>query len=206
MGYSTVVAGTTITASWANTNVRDQVVTPFSTTSARSSAVSSPVEGMVSAITDDNRLEVYDGSAYQRFAHYASGGRTGGTWTRASNLSIASGGDGAQITYTAETSDSDGFLTPTSGTITIPSGLGGLYMFNIYFTWASAPSNPGLLVDVNSTRVYGIALGYSTTITSGTSGLLKVAAADTVSFKALQQSGSAININPVTLDFYRLAI
>lgn len=62
MGYSTVVAGTTITASWANANVRDQVVTPFATTSARDSAIASPVEGMVCTITNTDYLEVYHGA------------------------------------------------------------------------------------------------------------------------------------------------
>ncbi len=57
MGYSTVVAGTTITASWANANVRDQVVTPFSSTSARDSAITSPVVGMASYIKSNDTAE-----------------------------------------------------------------------------------------------------------------------------------------------------
>lgn len=64
MPYTTVVAGTTITASWGNTNVRDQVVTPFANSSARSSAISSPVAGMVSYLTGTKQIEPYDGSAW----------------------------------------------------------------------------------------------------------------------------------------------
>lgn len=64
MPYTTIVAGTTITASWANASVRDQVVTPFASAAARTSAVSSPVEGMISYISDDNYVEVYNGSAW----------------------------------------------------------------------------------------------------------------------------------------------
>jgi hypothetical protein len=64
MPYSTLVTGTTITASWANTNVRDQVVTPFASSAARTSAISSPVEGMVSYLSDVNTLEVFDGSSW----------------------------------------------------------------------------------------------------------------------------------------------
>jgi hypothetical protein len=60
--YTTVVAGTTITASWGNANVRDQVVTPFASASARSSAITSPIEGMVTFRQDENVLEAYDGS------------------------------------------------------------------------------------------------------------------------------------------------
>lgn len=64
MPYTTLVAGTTITASWANANVRDQVVTPHASSGARTSAVSSPVAGMLSYITGTKRLEPYDGSAW----------------------------------------------------------------------------------------------------------------------------------------------
>lgn len=47
MPYTTLVSGTTITAAWANANVRDQTVTPFASWAARDSAISSPVAGMV---------------------------------------------------------------------------------------------------------------------------------------------------------------
>lgn len=60
MPYTTVVAGTTITASWANANVRDQVVTPFASASARSSAITVPVNGMLTYLADVRRFEAYD--------------------------------------------------------------------------------------------------------------------------------------------------
>lgn len=64
MAYTTLVAGTTITASWANANVRDQAVTPFASTGARTSAITSPVTGMVSYITGTSRLEIYNGAVW----------------------------------------------------------------------------------------------------------------------------------------------
>lgn len=70
MPYTTVVAGTTITAAWGNANVRDQVVTPFATASARTSAVSSPVSGMVSTRTDVGIVEAYDSTAWQPVGYY----------------------------------------------------------------------------------------------------------------------------------------
>ena len=57
MPYTTNVAGTTITSSGANANVRDQVVTPFATTSARDSAITVPVKGMVEYITSNDANE-----------------------------------------------------------------------------------------------------------------------------------------------------
>lgn len=64
MGYVTVAAPGTITASYGNTNIRDQVVTPFATTGARDSAITSPVDGMLCTITGTDTLMEYNGSAW----------------------------------------------------------------------------------------------------------------------------------------------
>ena len=64
MPYSTVVAGTTITAAWSNTNNRDQVITPFASAAARDSAITSPVEGMHAYLTDTDKLMAYNGAAW----------------------------------------------------------------------------------------------------------------------------------------------
>lgn len=64
MPYTTLVPGTTITSAWANASVRDQVVTPFATAAARTSAISSPVTGMLSYRTDGVVFEGYDGVAW----------------------------------------------------------------------------------------------------------------------------------------------
>jgi hypothetical protein len=57
--YTTNVAGTTITASWGNTNVRDQVVTPFASAAARTSAITTLVDGMASYRSDEGVFEGY---------------------------------------------------------------------------------------------------------------------------------------------------
>jgi hypothetical protein len=57
MAYTTLVSGTTITASWANASVRDQAVSPFASTGARDSAITSPVVGMVSYISSNDTAE-----------------------------------------------------------------------------------------------------------------------------------------------------
>lgn len=64
MPYTTLVGGTTILASWANASVRDQSVTPFASAAARTSAITSPVDGMVSALTDSDSLWYYNGAAW----------------------------------------------------------------------------------------------------------------------------------------------
>lgn len=52
MAYTTVVAGTTITASWANASVRDQGVSVHADTTARDAAITAPVAGMIAVTTD----------------------------------------------------------------------------------------------------------------------------------------------------------
>jgi hypothetical protein len=97
MPYTTLVTGTTITASWANANVRDQAVTPFATSSARSAAITSPVEGMMSYLSDSDRIDTYDGAAWvtvgwgagQQFARKtADETRASNTLTNDTHLSV----------------------------------------------------------------------------------------------------------------------
>lgn len=64
MPYTTSVAGTTITASWANANVRDQVVTPFASTGARDAAITAPVAGMLAVTTDTGTVWRYTGTGW----------------------------------------------------------------------------------------------------------------------------------------------
>lgn len=66
MAYTTLVAGTVITASWANASVRDQGVSVFATAAARTSAVTSPIAGMLSWRTDGVLFEGYDGAGWIR--------------------------------------------------------------------------------------------------------------------------------------------
>lgn len=56
---------------------------------------------------------------------YARSRRVGGRWTGATGLVT---GGYTVTTWNAESYDTDGFLTPSSSTITIPAGLDGLYI------------------------------------------------------------------------------
>ena len=81
MPYTTSVAGSVITASWANTNVRDQVVTPFASSAARTSSITAPVEGMLTVLTDSERVDIYNGSSWSALVAPAYGALT--SWTPA---------------------------------------------------------------------------------------------------------------------------
>ncbi len=64
LGKKTFTAGEVLTASDVNGYLMDQSVMVFGGTAARSSAIPTPTEGMMSYRTDDNVVEVFDGSAY----------------------------------------------------------------------------------------------------------------------------------------------
>lgn len=68
MPYTTVVAGTAITASWGNANVRDQVVTPFADPGAIVSGIAAPVDGMLSYSSSDKTLWTFNGTAWKPIA------------------------------------------------------------------------------------------------------------------------------------------
>jgi hypothetical protein len=63
-GYNTRVAGTTITASAHNSDVRDQVVSQFASASARDAVITSPLQGMFAYLKDVHTLTVYTGAAW----------------------------------------------------------------------------------------------------------------------------------------------
>ncbi|CAB5212520.1 hypothetical protein UFOVP196_25 [uncultured Caudovirales phage] len=69
MPYTTVVAGTYATASWANANVRDQVITSFASTGNRDATITSPVEGMVCYVGSNDANEglyTYNGTSWRK--------------------------------------------------------------------------------------------------------------------------------------------
>jgi hypothetical protein len=58
------VAGEILTAADVNTNLMDQMIMVFDSSSARGSAISSPVEGMLTFLKDNDVLEFYTGTAW----------------------------------------------------------------------------------------------------------------------------------------------
>lgn len=72
-GYIEFATGDILTASAANQYLASQVVMVFASASARTSAIASPQEGMVSYLKDTNAIEYYSGSAW-----VAVGGGGGG--------------------------------------------------------------------------------------------------------------------------------
>lgn len=63
-GFRTFAAGEVLTASNVNTYLMQQSVQNYAGTAARSSAVTSPSEGMISYLQDTDQLAYYDGSSW----------------------------------------------------------------------------------------------------------------------------------------------
>lgn len=63
-GKKTFVAGEVLTAAQVNDYLMDQAVMRFSGSAARAASITAPTEGMVTYLDDENRLEIYDGSAW----------------------------------------------------------------------------------------------------------------------------------------------
>ncbi len=118
-GYKNWAVGAVLTSSDLNTYVADQVLMCFDSSSARSSAISSPTEGMVSYLKDTNAIEYYDGSSWSGIGDITSivtaaasglqGGATSGDITLTLNLAgltaaQAFGADGAGVDVTFHSS------------------------------------------------------------------------------------------------------
>ena len=63
-GFRTFVDGDVLTAAQVNTYLMEQAVMVFADSSARTTALPTPSEGMVTYLADTNVLEVYDGSSW----------------------------------------------------------------------------------------------------------------------------------------------
>jgi len=64
-GYKTFAAGEVLDASTGvMAYLMDQAVTVFADSSARSTAISSPAEGQVSYLKDDDKMYTYSGAAW----------------------------------------------------------------------------------------------------------------------------------------------
>lgn len=215
MGYTTPAtstAGATLTASWLNTYVRDNTAVAQVCTSSTRPTGNALYEGVRIYETDTDRILIYTGSAWVRVGHTLAAGRTGAALRRANTQSIAAGGSPKNISWDTSDFQSDSFVTvnaTTGTTLTIPSGVGGLYSISWQISMASGTTFSRLFGQVTVGSVnYRVVLGGSTTetIISG-SVTLPLAAADTFTVDVFQNNAgaTAVNLNSAYLWAYRIA-
>ena len=99
LGYKEFTTGDVLTAADANGYLASQVVMVFASAAARTSAIASPQEGMISYLKDTNGLDKYDGSAW-----------------------VAVAGGGGKVLQVVSTAKTDTF-TSTSTSFTDITGL-----------------------------------------------------------------------------------
>lgn len=167
-------------------------------------------EGETVAVTDKDRLEHWDGAAWQRGANWASAGRTWVTKNESGGGSTALGtGTVGEIAWTGGT-DTDSFYTGWTGSVyafTIPSGLGGIYIMTARIRWVSAwTTNPedrlrltvaGTIFDYHQG---GFGANYVATL------MYPLASASVVSVQLEQNSGSTQTISSGDFTLVRVCV
>lgn len=186
--------------------IEKYVLMRFTSVANRDATVTSPEEGMHCITTDQDRVWVYSGAAWIPVSWYSITGRIGGTWRRSAVLSVANN-TVTSIPWDAEDADTDGFLTPTSTTATVPTGLGGLYMVTATTVWSITGIGANIIritagsldpIEVSATTTSN---GYQTV-----SAMVSLGAAQTVTIQVLQTSGGALNMSRARVDLYRMGV
>lgn len=162
------------------------------------------VEGMEVHLTDRDQARIYSGSAWVRTAWWSSSGRTGCGLTRAATQSIPNA-TVTTISWDTEAADTDGFISVSSGTITIPSGCGGLYMAQVGVNWSAGIGSLGGKINMtrNGSTIYEHTMPPDLSADCATFAPVVLAAGDTVTFPVSQTSGGSLNMTG-RCEFYRI--
>jgi hypothetical protein len=104
-------------------------------------------------------------------------------------------GTTTDLAWTSETADNDGWITTPSPTLTVPAGKAGMYLVSYSGSWATAALGTITTIDClhAGTAWYG-ANGVGNTGKYTFSFALRLAAGDTLKFRAFQNSGIAVSI------------
>ena len=171
----------------------------FATGAERTANLPSPLEGDRAFLRNTDRMEVYNGSTWERIDHATTAGRTGLIASRSAVQSVNSGTLTA-LSFDTEFFDSDTFLPATpASTITVPAGLGGLYSimlrtFSVVSSMARVALGSGPIFDETAS-------GNSTAPTIGL--FVALPAGETLTCSVQQTSGSAQNFT-AAFEMYRL--
>lgn len=204
MPDSGIADGTVYTSSFHDSYVRQQVIT-----TCTSGTRPTGTEGRFIYETDTDRLKYYDGAAWQTALQLGASSRVGGSWTRVATQTISISVT-TDVLWDTEGYDSDGFLTPSASTATVPSGSGGIYVATAKIVWSadSTPARMALVWSLGGVTYYDMTeIGSSAMpvgFQQGISGMAVMAAADTVKCEIRHASAASKTITG-RFDLYRLA-
>lgn len=169
-----------------------------------------PYAGQTIFETDTDRILTRDAANanWVRTGWTTAAGRTGVRARRVANQNIPNnGGAPTLVVWDTEDFDSDAFLPTPSGIITIPAGLGGVYVISVQFALQTAAIfNGRSFIDFAAAGItwrWPLVPGFEGLVSASLT--LQLAPADTVSTSLFQTSGGAVNIGPSSrLEFYRI--
>jgi hypothetical protein len=137
-------------------------------------------------------------------------GRVGCTLRRAANQSIPNAAATA-ISWDTEDEDTHGFAAVTTSTVTIPAGLGGIYVVtaHVICPGIATTSGPAVIIDP-TTSLTGVPADYlmplDGTRDRGTiTAVIPLEAGDTFNVQVFHATGAAVNFT-ASLHCYRMAI
>ena len=184
LGYKEFTTGDILTAADANGYLASQVVMVFASAAARTSAIASPQEGMVSYLKDTNSTEYYSGSAWvaiggsstSSFTSIGSAALTGSTTITVSGLS---GYNSLFVTV-------DGMSTNTNYSYVdfkLNSSATGHYAFGNKILWQAA-YGAGLVATINLSNAASVQFGRMPNNTGATgNGTIMISGANTTAIK-----------------------
>jgi hypothetical protein len=144
LGYIEFTTGDILTAAAANGYLASQTVMVFADAAARTSAIASPQEGMVSYLKDTNAIEYYSGSAW-----VGVGGSSGKI------LQVVQGTTSTSVSSTSNTyadTTLTASITPSSAT----SKVLVMVSQNGFLKTTSADTHAGLILLRGATTIFNI--------------------------------------------------
>jgi len=195
LGYKEFTTGDVLTAADANGYLASQVVMVFASAAARTSAIASPQEGMISYLKDTNSTEYYSGSAWAAIGGAAA--FSGASVYTSSAISIPNG-TLTTVTWNAEDFDTNSYHSTSvnTGRMTVPSA--GKYLINVMIGWDTTGNTTTKTVTLrkngtDALKNNGLGTG-SDYQSQSLQYIVSAAASDYFEVLAYQATGAAVNI------------
>jgi hypothetical protein len=154
LGYKEFATGDVLTAADANGYLASQVVMVFASAAARTSAITSPQEGMISYLKDTNSTEYYSGSAWVAIGGSASPLTTKGDLYTFSTVNARLGVGTNNQVLTADSAEATGlkWATPAaaaSGLTLVTSQAIGTTVASVTVTSAFSATYDNYLITIS---------------------------------------------------------
>ena len=178
-----------------NTYLSEQVPAIFATAAARDAAIPSPILGQAAYLTGTRQLTRHNGTTWVTEA--IAGGCFASLKISTPDQSVANN-TATKITLSEVLEDSHGFALGSSA-LTVPAGLGGLYLINGVIDWTTPGATATGIRQVGVRRAGAdVILNRAAPVANQVlvhqaSGLVRLAAADVLELWGFHTQGSALN-------------